>query len=85
MSFDAVTDVVPMTVLRASRTDGSAAWWAEAEARAPSAPAALQVILRGRNRVELTEDEAIEALEWAKELPGWHAADPEPLIFRHQP
>ena len=84
MSFHAAADVVPMTVLRASRTDGSAAWWAEAEARAPSAPAALQVILRGRNRVELTEDEAVEALDWAKALPGWHDADPEPLIFRHQ-
>ena len=85
MSIDAATDVAPMTVLRASRTDTSAAWWSEAEAHASSAPAALQVILRGRNRVELTEDEAIDALDWAKALPGWNGADPAPLIFRHQP
>ena len=85
MSFEAGIDLVPMTVLRASRTDTSAAWWADAEARAASAPAALQVILRGRNRVELSEDEVIEALDWAKALPSWQDASPEPLVFRHQP
>ena len=36
-------------------------------------------LMRGRTRVELTRDEAGEALEWAGGLDGWADAEPKPL------
>jgi hypothetical protein len=36
--------------------------------------------MRGRNRVELTADEADAALGWAAAVDGWAYAEPKPLI-----
>ena len=37
--------------------------------------------LGGRIRVELTHDEAVEALLWAAAVPGWADAEPKPLFL----
>lgn len=45
-------------------------WWRSARA-ADAAPPALQAILAGRVRVEVSAEEAADALAWAAQLRGW--------------
>jgi hypothetical protein len=47
-------------------------WWAAARHAAVGAPPAIRSILAGRSRVEVTADEATDALEWARTLDGWN-------------
>ena len=48
---------------------------------ATTSPPAIEVILSGRIRVELTHQEAVEALLWAAAVPGWASAEPKPLFL----
>lgn len=48
------------------------AWWAAARQASATAPFAIRSILAGRSRVEVTADEASNALEWARSLDGWN-------------
>ena len=64
--------------LRVSPRGRASTWWASAEAVADDAPEAIRVLLAGRVRVEVTADEALEALAWAATLAGW-AEGPRPL------
>lgn len=54
-------------------------WWASAQAIAWQAPAAIQAILAGRARIEVTANEAIEALAWAQSIDGWKQDDLTPV------
>jgi hypothetical protein len=55
-------------------------WWATAAAHAAEAPPAARAILLGsRHRVEVTADEAVAALRWARKFDGWPAHGPTPV------
>jgi hypothetical protein len=51
-------------------------WWTSARRAADRAPWAIQAILAGRTRVEVSAREATAALAFARTLDGW---DPERL------
>jgi hypothetical protein len=55
-------------------------WWAAAHARSGSAPAPVRALLGGRARVELSADEAVQAIHWAAQLNGWDDDDSHPLF-----
>jgi hypothetical protein len=55
------------------------AWWAAAREAAAGAPPAIRSILAGRSRVEVTADEASDALAWARRLDGWNDDELAPL------
>ena len=61
-----------------ARTHGTT-WWEAAHRAADTAPLTIRSILAGRSRVEVTADEAREALEWARTLDGWYATPDPPL------
>ena len=44
-------------------------------------PDAIRVLLAGRMRVEVTRQEAAEALLWVAGVSGWDAAEPKPLFL----
>jgi hypothetical protein len=67
-------------VLRACPKARAEAFWS-AVGRRDDVPHAIEVILSGRIRVELTHDEAVEALLWAAAVPGWADAEPKPLFL----
>ncbi len=69
--------------LRISR-DASVEWCEHALKRRGSAPAAILALLGGRTRVELTAEEAADAIEWATRVQGWNDDGPPPLIV-HAP
>ena len=48
----------------------AARWWASAR-DAAAAPPAIAAILAGRSRVEASAEEVVDALAWARKLPGW--------------
>ena len=48
------------------------------------APPSIGALLAGRRRVELTSEEAAEAVAWARGLDGWAASEPKP-IFIYEP
>jgi hypothetical protein len=59
-------------------------WWSTVRWRA-DVPAGVVPIAAGRARVELSQDEAVEALEWAERLDGTAALavyphDPRPVV-----
>ena len=53
-------------------------WWASAR-DAAAAPPAIAAILAGRSRVEVSAEEAVDALAWARKLPGWDDDSVAPL------
>ena len=57
--------------LRVAPRGRSSPWWGSAEAAFDSAPPAIRTLLSGRMRVEVSSDEALEALAWAATLDGW--------------
>jgi hypothetical protein len=57
----------------------SSTWWASARLAFPFAPPAIRAILTGRTRVELSAEEARQALEWARGLDGWDSGSYTPL------
>ena len=54
------------------------AWWTAVRGR-HDVPPAITALMRGRTRIELTRDEAGEAMAWAGQLDGWEDAQPKPL------
>jgi hypothetical protein len=69
-------------VLRIRSEALASAWW-DAVSRRPDAPPAIHALLTGRQRVEVTTQEAAHALTWARTVDGWAAADPKPLFVHH--
>ena len=53
-------------------------WWASAH-EADAVPPAIASLLAGRVRVEVSAEEAADALTWARELPGWDDDSLAPL------
>ena len=51
-------------------------WWRSARSALGGAPPAMRAILAGRTRVEVSAEEAADALDWARSLRGW---DPDAL------
>jgi hypothetical protein len=62
--------------LRTCTRAESPEWWVSARKAANSAPPAVRAILAGRTRVEVSAEEAIAALKWARSVQGW---DPDAL------
>jgi hypothetical protein len=73
----------PQAVLRICPEASAPAWW-DAVSRRLDAPPAIDALLTGRRRVEVTAQEATQAIVWAENIDGWAAADPKP-VFVHQP
>ena len=65
--------------LRVCTKASAPAWWLAAGSRG-DVPAAISALLGGRTRIELTAEEAAQALEWAASVDGWGTADPKPLF-----
>jgi hypothetical protein len=55
------------------------AWWA-AVRRRHDIPRAVAALLGGRARIELTREEAGQALGWARTIEGWANAEIKPLF-----
>jgi hypothetical protein len=70
-------------VLRVRPAASEGDWWRAARGR-HDVPAPIGALLRGRTRVEVTPDEASEAITWAERLDGWNTTTRTPL-FIHQP
>jgi hypothetical protein len=77
-----VSTDIQHTVLRIRPRASAGAWWSAARLR-HDAPPAVGALLAGRARVELTPEEADQAITWARSVDGWAAAEPKPL-FIHQ-
>jgi hypothetical protein len=75
--------VASYVALRASPADTAPTWWDAARQRR-DAPLPIAALLRGRQRVEVTPDDAARALAWAGSLAGWATADPKPVVL-YQP
>jgi hypothetical protein len=71
------------SALRVRQTASAPAWWSAARERT-DVPDAVEMLMAGRTRIELSDEAAAEALEWAASVDGWGAADPKPL-FVHSP
>ena len=61
----------------------SPSWWDAARGRR-DVPAPIAALLKGRDRVEVTPDEAAKALAWASGVVGWATAEPKP-VWLYQP
>jgi hypothetical protein len=64
------------TALRVRPDAQNSPWWAAARRAGVGAPPAIRSLLMGRSRVELSADEAVEALAWARALDGWDGEPP---------
>jgi hypothetical protein len=69
--------------LRVGPYASASSWWTAARQRG-DIPAPIAALLNGRERVEVTSDEAAQALAWAGGVTGWNAADPKP-VWLYQP
>ena len=78
-----MSDHVTYSALRVNSRSPALVWWTAASQRR-DAPPAITSLLGGRTRVEVTRDEAVQALAWAAGIAGWPAAGPEP-VFVHEP
>ena len=76
----AVLTDAPHTALRVNPRASAAGWWSAARLRHDTPPA-ISALLAGRRRVELTPDEAAQAMTWAGSVDGWTAAEPKPLFI----
>jgi hypothetical protein len=75
-----LSDAASYCVLRVCARAPAEAFWAALRAQS-EVPPAIGVLLAGRIRVELTRQEATEALAWASGISGWDSADPKPLFL----
>jgi hypothetical protein len=69
--------------LRRCPGEAADAWWVNVS-RHRDAPPGIAALLSGRARVELSRDETVEALAWAKRVDGWSAGEP-PLVAHPRP
>ena len=67
--------------LRAQPHGEAPEWWAAVKERG-DAPVAIRALLAGRTHVELTDQEARSALDWASHLHGWNEPAVKP-VFRY--
>jgi hypothetical protein len=54
-------------------------WWSVAR-RSAGVPTPVAALMKGRTRIELSADEADEAMAWAATVDGWADAEPKPLL-----
>ena len=73
-------DAASYCVLRVCPRAPAGAFWSALRAQR-DIPPAIGVLLAGRIRVELTREEATEALVWASAISGWDSAEPKPLFL----
>jgi hypothetical protein len=73
-------DAATYCVLRVCPRASAEAFWSALRAQS-QIPPAIAVLLAGRIRVELTRQEATEALVWASGISGWDTAEPKPLFL----
>jgi hypothetical protein len=66
--------------LRTQASPSGDDWWAAARRR-HDRPPAVGAMLAGRDRVEVTELEAQQALDWAGGVDGWGSASPKPFFM----
>jgi len=66
-----VSEPPPYYALRVCPRADAPPWWSSAREAADRAPWAIQAILAGRMRVEVSAQDAIAALSWARTLEGW--------------
>jgi hypothetical protein len=81
---DKSLDPVSYHALRVREESVAVEWWASAHDHRHDAPPAIQALLSGRTRVEVSATEADEAIQWAARLPGWNHDGPTPL-YVHPP
>jgi hypothetical protein len=74
------SDAASYCVLRVCPRASAEGFWSALRAQS-EVPPAIGVLLAGHIRVELTRQEATEALVWASRVSGWDAADPKPLFL----
>ena len=67
-------------VLRVSTNAGAYAWWLAVRQRR-DVPEAIRTLLAGRARVEVKQEEAERALEWAAGIDGWAGSETKPLYI----
>ena len=70
--------------LRVAPGASADAWWSAASAR-HDAPPAIAALLAGRTRVELSHDEAMQALAWASTVDGWDGSELGSLVLYPAP
>jgi hypothetical protein len=73
-------DAASYCVLRARPRAWAESFWSAAREQ-HDVPTAIRDLLAGRNRVELTRDEAVAALAWAAGVDGWDSTEPKPLFL----
>ena len=66
--------------LRVAPEASADAWWSAVGARR-DAPLVIAALLAGRTRVELSHDEAVQALAWAASVDGWERSELRPLML----
>jgi hypothetical protein len=66
--------------LRVARGARAGAWWNAVSVRR-DAPRASAALLAGRARVELSHDEAQQALAWAASVDGWDGSERKPVML----
>jgi hypothetical protein len=74
------SDAASYCVLRVCPQASAETFWSAVRAR-HDVPRALRVLLAGRIRVEVTRQEAAEALVWVAGISGWDGAEPKPLFL----
>ena len=67
-------------VLRVRADSDAYAWWLAVRQRR-DVPEAIRTLLAGRVRVEVRQEEAERALEWAARIDGWAGSDTKPLYM----
>ena len=77
------SDAASYCVLRVCPQASADTFWSAVRAR-DDVPHALRVLLAGRIRVEVTHQEAAEALVWVAGIRGWDGAEPKP-VFLYDP
>jgi hypothetical protein len=65
--------------LRVCPRSDTRAWWDAAGRAKAGAPPAIRALLSRRSRVELSQDEAREAISWAERVEGWGGPGLPPL------
>jgi hypothetical protein len=73
------TEPASYVALRVCTKTAADPWWAAVRLR-HDVPPAVAALLAGRARVEVSQIEADEALEWAGGVEGWAGSTPKPLF-----
>jgi hypothetical protein len=73
-------DAASYCVLRVCPAASAETFWSAVRAQS-DVPHAIRVLLAGHIRVEVSRQEAAEALGWVAGISGWEGAEPKPLFL----